>query len=66
MRRSTAKTPVIPLHAPAMAMPGEQSHHQHLLVFCCTASWLRACIGAHLHDSHERCMPACAPTVSLL
>ncbi|MBB2806065.1 hypothetical protein [Xanthomonas arboricola] len=66
LRGSTAKNPVLPMHAPAMAMPGEQSHDQHPLVFCCTASWLRACIGAHLHDSRERCMPACAPTVSLL
>ncbi|MEQ7894042.1 hypothetical protein [Xanthomonas arboricola] len=58
MRGSTAKTPVLPMHAPAMAMPGEQSRHQHPLVFCCAASWLRACIGAHLPDHPERCIAA--------
>ncbi|WP_146095864.1 hypothetical protein [Xanthomonas arboricola] len=50
MRGSTAKTPVLPMHAPAMAMPGEQSRHQHPLVFCCTAS--------RLLDHPERCIAA--------
>ncbi|CAD2243228.1 hypothetical protein [Xanthomonas arboricola] len=56
--RQYCKNLVLPMHAPAMAMPGEQSRHQHPLVFCCTASWLRACLGAPLLDHPERCIAA--------